>query len=575
MEEYLTNLTKYLKILFGIYNIALFVFFIGCSGAKKGAEEVKKAATKAVVKPLHKGAADVKATVAETVVAPVHAGAADVKNTVAETVVAPVHAGAADAKATVAETVVAPAREAVNPTSNAENAPTDLTYSKNPASFLAGSPITPLTPSSGGGVVASYSISPALAEGLHMDLKTGIISGSPVKKVETSVDYTVTATNTGGSAQTKLTINLSGGECVDTATIAIADNDSNLASSEKYLFFRDGNGYGNFNIYDISTPSAPVKRGSIALQSDTSITDGKVKLAPGGKYAYIYGGGSAVQTPGRVFVIDITDPSTPVSPTTLPVGVASASLLDISICGNMAYAATREKGLAAFDLSDPGVPVFKTEIEIAKINPTDEPSPNNVLCWSKDATTDYIYLGDGASGVGQKPGMRLFDYDKTKTVEEKPFTARGSYLVEQGTLHYGGGNGVALSATLLYLDWGFEANDPSGLGMAIFDISDRDIIKAPINFHDIYMSYTAIVSNDSLLFTGYIKVDKRISKLGVFDISTPNSPTLMFSKAIGTDPLKPDVVKSIISFTSGSKTYLGYTTQGGNAISICELKMAP
>ncbi len=77
--------------------------------------------------------------------------------------------------------------------------PSSLNYSANPATYTKGTAISNNTPSSGGGAVDSYSISPALPSGLSFSISTGVISGTPTV-VSPAADYTVTATNTGGSA---------------------------------------------------------------------------------------------------------------------------------------------------------------------------------------------------------------------------------------------------------------------------------------------------------------------------------------------------------------------------------------
>src|SRR5690606_18073295 len=75
-------------------------------------------------------------------------------------------------------------------------APTALSYS-TPNVFTVGTAITPLEPVVTGNV-DSYSISPALPDGLVFDTTTGIISGTPATETATAT-YTVTATNSGGS----------------------------------------------------------------------------------------------------------------------------------------------------------------------------------------------------------------------------------------------------------------------------------------------------------------------------------------------------------------------------------------
>ena len=84
-------------------------------------------------------------------------------------------------------------------------APTGLTYSTNPAVYTNGVAITPNTPSSGGGAVVSYGVSPTLPAGLALNTTTGVVSGTPTA-VTATASYTVTATNTAGSTTASLTI---------------------------------------------------------------------------------------------------------------------------------------------------------------------------------------------------------------------------------------------------------------------------------------------------------------------------------------------------------------------------------
>jgi hypothetical protein len=84
-------------------------------------------------------------------------------------------------------------------------APSGLTYSVNPAVYTAGSAISPSTPSSSGGAVVSYSVSPALPAGLSLNTATGVISGTP-SVIAAAATYTVTATNSAGSTTVGLTI---------------------------------------------------------------------------------------------------------------------------------------------------------------------------------------------------------------------------------------------------------------------------------------------------------------------------------------------------------------------------------
>jgi hypothetical protein len=87
-------------------------------------------------------------------------------------------------------------------------APANLTYD-TPKTYTTGTAITPNTPSSTGGAVDSYAVSPALPAGLSLDTTTGVISGTPTT-VTAAATYTVTATNGAGSTQgsVNITVNL-------------------------------------------------------------------------------------------------------------------------------------------------------------------------------------------------------------------------------------------------------------------------------------------------------------------------------------------------------------------------------
>jgi hypothetical protein len=63
----------------------------------------------------------------------------------------------------------------------------------------------PKTPTVTGGSATSYSVSPALPNGLTLDPVTGVLSGTPTVQMDTT-DYTFTATNSGGSASVKMPI---------------------------------------------------------------------------------------------------------------------------------------------------------------------------------------------------------------------------------------------------------------------------------------------------------------------------------------------------------------------------------
>jgi hypothetical protein len=84
-------------------------------------------------------------------------------------------------------------------------APSGLTYTTTTAVYTKGTAITANNPSSTGGAVASYAVSPALPAGLSLSATSGGISGTPTA-VAAQATYTVTATNATGSTTVTLTI---------------------------------------------------------------------------------------------------------------------------------------------------------------------------------------------------------------------------------------------------------------------------------------------------------------------------------------------------------------------------------
>ncbi|MFM1774717.1 MAG: hypothetical protein RJA53_327 [Bacteroidota bacterium] len=85
-------------------------------------------------------------------------------------------------------------------------APSALTYAPASQTVRQGTAITAMVPSASGGVIASYSISPALPAGLTLNTATGEISGTLTAAQTGTVNYTITATNSGGSTTATVTL---------------------------------------------------------------------------------------------------------------------------------------------------------------------------------------------------------------------------------------------------------------------------------------------------------------------------------------------------------------------------------
>ena len=83
-------------------------------------------------------------------------------------------------------------------------APSELTYEQNPASYAMATAVTNNL-SSAGGAASSFTIAPALPDGLAFDAATGSISGTPAA-ITPEQSYTITATNDFGSATVDLVL---------------------------------------------------------------------------------------------------------------------------------------------------------------------------------------------------------------------------------------------------------------------------------------------------------------------------------------------------------------------------------
>jgi hypothetical protein len=84
--------------------------------------------------------------------------------------------------------------------------PTGLLYPTSSVSYGApGTDIPPLVPTSQGGAITHYSVTPALPVGLVIDDATGVISGRPTTPTAGQA-YEVTGTNPLGSTSTHLSV---------------------------------------------------------------------------------------------------------------------------------------------------------------------------------------------------------------------------------------------------------------------------------------------------------------------------------------------------------------------------------
>jgi hypothetical protein len=85
--------------------------------------------------------------------------------------------------------------------------PSGLSYGTNPATYVEDSAIS-TNSATVTGIVTSYSVSPALPDGLSLNTSTGAITGTPTTPTAAAT-YVVTASNSGGSTTCNLSITIS------------------------------------------------------------------------------------------------------------------------------------------------------------------------------------------------------------------------------------------------------------------------------------------------------------------------------------------------------------------------------
>lgn len=322
--------------------------------------------------------------------------------------------------------------------------------------------------------------------------------------------------------------------CTDITTIPGDVYTRNIDMIGTNLFFLLGEEYGTFKSYDVADPARAEELGSLTLTHDTGCWYAwGVKVGPGGDFAYLYGNGC-----NTLPVIDITDPTNPV-PVVEVAGPMGGGTMDATVCDNTLYVVAQEKGVAAYDVTNPANPVFSGQS-------ADMPSsayPYAVTCARIDDTNDAVFVGDyGRVTTG---GLRVYSYNKTTDT----FATRGTYLADGRR----GSQGWPLSATSLYMS--------TNAGLDLFDTTDLDTITTPISLEGFDSD-----SNAKLVAYGtHLYAQSAGGDLGIFDISTPTAPTLLFRKPEATSTL------STLRYATTTHTYLAYTQDGLPTISICEL----
>lgn len=267
--------------------------------------------------------------------------------------------------------------------------------------------------------------------------------------------------------------------------------------------------------FDVSAPSAPVRRGKIALPGivyGISVTDGKAYVAAGR---------------AGFFIIDV---SVPASPAIIGFYDTPGTAYDVEINGNLAYVADGSEGLQIFDVSMPEAPVRigfldtpgeAQRLTVGTVGATkigcvadssagariiDVTIPSSPMEVSSISSAHLVYdvklVGDLLYVVGTPDNLRVFnlgDPASPALLSSATFSSAANTLDTVGTDVYLGGSYLKI----------VDAENPASL--------------LPINSNT---ATTKLKSQRQLVVSAGMVYIAESGGLKVFSVGTPSSPSL-------------------------------------------------
>jgi hypothetical protein len=183
-------------------------------------------------------------------------------------------------------------------------APSNLSYTPATVSGTVGTAINSLTPTVTG-TVDTYSVDPALPDGLSIDASSGVISGTPTA-VAASDTYMVTAANEGGSTTATVTVTVNSADTPQEhylASFGLVKGTPEAAGTAD----PDGDGLNNAGEFAFGT--SPVSGASRAVTQESVVGGIKIKWLQRSGINYTV---KSTVNLGSAFSGPV--PSTPVSP---------------------------------------------------------------------------------------------------------------------------------------------------------------------------------------------------------------------------------------------------------------------
>lgn len=224
-------------------------------------------------------------------------------------------------------------------------APAGLDYADSPAVLTKGVAVT-LVPSSTGGDIAGYDVSPALPAGLALDTQTGVVAGTPTA-VAPEATYTITAINETGSTTAILIFTVNDAA---PAGLAYVDSPAVLTKGVVATLVPSSNG-GEIVAYAVS-PALPA---GLALDEQTGVIAGTpTAVVPEATYRVTASNGTGTASADVILTVkDVAPAGLAYEAMVLTKGVEVPPTAPISNTGGAILAYSVEPALPAGLVLDP------------------------------------------------------------------------------------------------------------------------------------------------------------------------------------------------------------------------------